>query len=435
MSKFTPNSVVLLLLTAFAVGVATYASHPLLVYTAVFLVTTNIVLFTWAQFSMRGLSIRRQHSNLTVATLPTDVEIELTRLGATTRYGTLGFDLHSELTPGKDYTPVAFLEATAGKPVLARYSLTPAKRGCFALGPFYLYGGDPFGFYKCWRKVEEYSEIVVLPRPISFSFTMPASTSYLAQDELETIAVSGNSSEFLGVREYRPGEPLKRVHWRSSARLGKLISRQYELNVAASLSVLVLVDENMLAGTGADTPLEYSLTMSASLAHATLSEKFHFNYLALMGKEHDTLAGSGARFYKELAIHLARLTGHGPVDWEGQGKIIVNYLPASSSLIVFTGELNDETRSRLRQFASHFRNLVVITFDTQSFERSKPSQSTGPSLAFGESYLVFELSYKSDLRVALTQVFAKSNLLAQGLSKASRPSAKEIHQSTAGGSG
>jgi uncharacterized protein (DUF58 family) len=411
LSKLTVNSVVFLFLTAFTVAVAVVFRNPLLVYTAIFLATSNVVLYVWAQASVRGMRIRRIHSNLAVATRPAEMTLELTNNRRSARYGTLGFDLHAELTPGQDYTPVAFLQAPPGVPVREHYLLTPARRGEFRLGPFYLYGGDPFGFYKCWCKIEEHTPLLVLPNPVPFHFTRPGSTSQLAQDELETVPLSGESNEFMGVREYAEGESMRRVHWRSTARMGKLISRQYEKNVAASISALLLADDRMLTGSGSETPLEYSITMIASLGQATLSERFHFSYLALMGNEHDTLAGTGRRFYQELAIRLAKLKAHGQVDWTRHGKALLTYMPASSSLIVFIAEINEAARQRLRRFAVHFRNLVVVTFDLHSFERAKPVDHPGPRLSFGESYLQFEVQYGDNLSRVLESVLAKPALL------------------------
>ena len=397
---------VLLGLTAFTVTVAVIFENPLLVYTAVFLVVTNIALFTWAQLSVSGMKVVRQVPRLAIAKQPTEVLIELTNLRRSARYGTLGFDLHQELTPGKDYTPVAFLDTPPGQAVEASYYIVPARRGVFKVGPFYLYGGDPFGFYKCWSKKEQFSELTVLPCPVAFRFQQPASTSFLSQDELETVPVSGNSTEFLGVREYIEGEPLKRVHWRTSARLGRLISRQYELNVAASVSALVLADEAMYTGTKVDNPLEYSLTMVASLGHATLAERFRMNYMALIGERYETASGTGRGFYEELSVRLARLTGVGNINWETQGRVLLGYLPAGSHLVVFTAAIDEPMRQRLRQLAVHYRGLSVVSFDLESFKTQRKSGEDGIEINLGDGYVIYKLSYGADLALVLSQCLA-----------------------------
>lgn len=402
---------VLIALTAFSVAVATIFQNPLLVYTAVFLVVTNLILFIWAQLSVAGISVKRRHPRLAVATRPMKVIIELTNKRHSPRYGTMGFDLHGELAAGHEYTPVAFLNAPPGQTVVSSYSVVPARRGVFRIGPFYLYGGDPFGFFKCWCQREEYSELMVLPNPISFRFVRPPSASMLKQDDMETVPVSGESTEFLGVREYVEGEPLKRVHWRSSARLGKLISKQYELNVAAAVSALVLVDKAMLTGGNVDNPLEYSLSMVASLGHATLSERFHLSYLALVGGQHDTVSGTGRNFYEELAIRLARLRGHGPVDRENHSRIILNYLPAGSSIIVFTASLDQATKEWLSHMSVRFRSLTAVTFNQESFKHHHPPARSGPRLSAETGYIVIEVHYGDDLAQILNQVCGNPQLL------------------------
>jgi len=410
-SKLTINSVVFLLLTAFTVAVAIYFRNPLLVYTAVFMVVTNAVLFIWAQYSVRGMSVVRRHPSSGMATHSLTVELDLTNHKPPDRYGTLGFDLHRELTPGQDYTPTAFLVAPAGITVSAEYQVTPPRRGQFKLGPFYLYGGDPFGFYKCWRKVEEVTEITIVPNPVAFSFTRPASASLLKQDELETVAVAGDSTEFMGVREYMEGESLRRIHWPTTARLGKLISRQYELNVAASISALVMVDEQMRLGSIVENPLEYSLRMVAGLGHATCVERYHLSYLALKGTDYDTLAGSGHSFYQELSLYLARLAGAGPIAWSSQAKLILNYLPANSCLIVFCAELSEATKQHFTRLAARFRSLAVVTFDRKSFEVERRISAPGPRMSFGEGYLSFEVQYGDDLSRVLGQVLARTSMI------------------------
>lgn len=403
-SKFTINSVVFLGLTGFTVAVAFYFRNPLLVYTAICFVTVNIALYMWAQYSVHGVEIKRVLPHLAVATHEIQVTIQLTNKRPFARYGILGFDTHSGVGGGKDSTPVAFLSAPKLQAVESSYSLVPLRRGQFTMGPFFLYGGDPFGFYKCWRKFEMHSKLTVLPCPVDFRFLSPPSTSYLAQDQMETVPVSGNSTEFLGVREYVQGEPFKRIHWPTSARTGKLISRLFELNVASSISTLLVADEGMLAGSHAETPLEYAVTMVASLANATARDRFHFTHLALSGDFATSHKGTGKQFYQELAISLAAFKGGEPINWDKGNKAILNYFPQGSSVIAFVPEVGGEMAERLNRIALHFCCLTVITFDRRSFERRRMPEMPGPKISMGQNFLVYTLSYGDNLSHALTVI-------------------------------
>src|SRR5688572_22687737 len=137
-ARLTVSSSVFLFLTLFTVSVAWYFSNPLLVYTAVFMVVSNITLFIWAHAAVRSLEVQRTVPKLAVATQPLDVRLRLTNRGPAPRFGILGFDLHGRLTPGVEYSPVAFLIAAPDEPSESSYRVTPPRRGEYRLGPFYL---------------------------------------------------------------------------------------------------------------------------------------------------------------------------------------------------------------------------------------------------------------------------------------------------------
>ena len=404
-SRFTLISVVFIILTVFTVSVATLFSHPLLVYTAVFMVTSNIALFIWAHTAVKTLEIKRELPRFGVATQPLTIDVTLRNQGQGTRFGLLGFDLHSRLTPGQDYSPVAFLEAKPGDSVAAAYQITPPKRGEYRIGPFYLYGGDPFGFYKCWNKFETYSDLIVLPCPVSYRIGRPLSLSRLAREEIETVPVAGQSMEFLGVREYMPGESPRRIHWRTSARLGKLISRQYEMNVAASISVLLLADDGMTVGSPVDSPLEYAVTLIASLGYATIGTPYRLHYLALLGDRHEHYDGGGPRFYQELAVRLAKLAGVGRTDWVSARRQVINHLPPQSSLVVFCAEITSTLREELNRLSAHYRQITVVTFDRTSFERAHPIELSPTA---GRGYRLLTVGYQQDLRQVLARIFSQA---------------------------
>jgi uncharacterized protein (DUF58 family) len=66
------------------------------------------------------------------------------------------------------------------------------------------------------------------------ALVLPRFTSLVGQPEVRELEASiaapraGSGTEMFGVREYRPGDPLRRIHWRSSARRGELVVREYE---------------------------------------------------------------------------------------------------------------------------------------------------------------------------------------------------------------
>jgi uncharacterized protein (DUF58 family) len=100
----------------------------------------------------------------------------------------------------------------------------PVRRGPVGVSGLSLEHGDPLGFF-AHRSHEVDAELaLVLPR-----FAALAARSHARELEASVAAPrAGSGTEMFGVREYRIGDPLRRIHWRSSARHGELIVREFE---------------------------------------------------------------------------------------------------------------------------------------------------------------------------------------------------------------
>ena len=105
-----------------------------------------------------------------------------------------------------------------------RRTLCPLERGPMVATSWVLESSDPLGFFRFRRGGADGEIGLVLPR-----FTSFASRPQARELEASVSAPrAGSGMELFGVREYRPGDPLRRIHWRSSARLGELVVREHE---------------------------------------------------------------------------------------------------------------------------------------------------------------------------------------------------------------
>jgi uncharacterized protein (DUF58 family) len=118
------------------------------------------------------------------------------------------------------------------------YDLHPPRRGLYPIGPFVVEYEDPFGMVGSVRAVGEADRLVVVPDVVE----LPAGGPALADGEGTAILVQrrvvGNDDD-LTTREYRPGDALRRVHWRASARHGELMVRQEEHRSHPDARILV----------------------------------------------------------------------------------------------------------------------------------------------------------------------------------------------------
>lgn len=136
------------------------------------------------------------------------------------------------------------------------------RRGAFAGGEVALTSGAPFGFLSSKRTVDVPSDLVVVPRWVemrSFPILEPSS---FPSDVLHERARTGAGEEFIGVRDYRPGDPPRHVHWRSTARAGHLVVREFEEEVASRVCIALAGED---AGVPPDSVFETLVSAAASI--------------------------------------------------------------------------------------------------------------------------------------------------------------------------
>ena len=113
--------------------------------------------------------------------------------------------------------------------------LTELKRGSVGSSNWTIGSSDPLGFFRGQRACPDAEVALVLPRFASLD-------RHREPREMEASIASprgGHGNELFGVREYRAGDSLRRIHWRSSARRGELVVREYEPPGLQTVSILV----------------------------------------------------------------------------------------------------------------------------------------------------------------------------------------------------
>ena len=113
--------------------------------------------------------------------------------------------------------------------------LKPLGRGALGATGWSIGTSDPPGFFVGRRQCPDGEIALVLPRFRSLSDRHQVR-------ELEAAAAApraGSGNELFGIRQYRPGDSLRRIHWRSSARRGELVVREYEPPGVQTINIVV----------------------------------------------------------------------------------------------------------------------------------------------------------------------------------------------------
>ena len=145
------------------------------------------------------------------------------------------------------------------------FAIATTRRGIVAVGPASTIRGDSLGLVRRVQTWSDATELYIHPRTVA----MNASTVGFIRD-IEGATAQGLSSadvSFHALREYVPGDDRRAIHWRSTARIGKLMVRQFEETRRSHLLIVLDLDTDAWAS---DDEFEIGVSAAASMARAAL---------------------------------------------------------------------------------------------------------------------------------------------------------------------
>lgn len=189
----------------------------------------------------------------------------------------------------------------AGAVATCAHRLTPEKRGEHTLPNARIVCGAPFGLFNSTKQVDHQESFLVYPAIEKLPTTRSRSRLSTALGELTSPRGLGDSHSLRSVREYRPGDDLRQVHWKASAKRGPhsaLLIREHHAPTPARL--------NLVLSNGAspedDHLFERAVTLAASILWSAHREGLQTNLWIRAEKEWNS-----ARRWQEQYTELARI--------------------------------------------------------------------------------------------------------------------------------
>jgi uncharacterized protein (DUF58 family) len=155
----------------------------------------------------------------------------------------------------------------AGESAEELFAIPTNKRGILEVGPVSVVRGDPLGLFERVHRRDEPVDLYVHPRTVLFS---GQSLGFLRDlDGLPTTDLSPDDVSFHALREYQPGDDLRHVHWKSTARTGDVMVRQYE---ETRRSHFVIALSRSSADYRDDAEFELAISVAGSLGLRALRD-------------------------------------------------------------------------------------------------------------------------------------------------------------------
>ncbi|HEV2796281.1 MAG TPA: DUF58 domain-containing protein, partial [Nocardioides sp.] len=254
----------------------------------------------------------------------------------------------------------------------ATYAVRSELRGQFDIGPMSVRVTDPFGLVELGRTFHATSRLTVTPRTVALP-TIPLGGAWTGSGDNRPRAFATGSAEDVTVREYRRGDDLRRVHWRSSARVGELMVRREEQPWQSRATVFLDNRGTSHRGQGAASSLEGAVTAAASIAVHLTHLGYTVRLVTASGDSRETqwhsqsAQASTVPLLEALAVVQLDHSPAPDTQWlaePGHGGLVVG---------VFGG-LGEPDLPFLRRLQHHASSSLAIALDVDAWAPHLPVQ-------------------------------------------------------------
>lgn len=304
------------------------------------------------------------------------------------------------------------------------------QRGRFTLGPLTLVSGDPFGLFQASRHLDEppQSTVIVYPATVDVPAFAPLVGFLQGGDRLRrrTHYVTTNVA---GVRDYAPGDSFNRIHWPSTARTGRLISKEFELDPTADVWLFLDLERAAQAELPwaelsswrsasrlpwepgpelelAPSTVEYGATIAASLAKHFIGRDRGVGFIAYSQRREVIPADRGERQLTKILETLAVIRAEGRIPLSEIISAEGAHLRRNATAILITSTDQDDWIAAARELGRRGVRAIAVLIESRGFGHPRGNLNLVEELSASgiSTYLV---RWSDDLANALARPYAQ----------------------------
>lgn len=274
------------------------------------------------------------------------------------------------------------------------------RRGLYEWGPLRVRGGDPFGIFQATRDYGAAQHILVYPRVVDLPRfqTPPASLPGEGRFRRRTHYITPNAS---GTREYAPGDPLSRIHWRSTAHTGQLMVKTFELDPTSDIWVIVDLEGRLQAGEGDESTEEYAITIAASVAQRYIAANRSVGLISFGGEYRVVEAERGQQQLSRILEALAVAKASGEIPLENLLLEEQRRFGRHTTLVLVTPSTEGRWLTTVQSLVQRGVRVAAVLVDAGTFGKGE-----SPLALYGEltasDILTYTVARGDDLSLALS---------------------------------
>ncbi len=285
------------------------------------------------------------------------------------------------------------------------------RRGRFTLGPITIASGDPLGLFRFERHIPTTTTIIVYPATFDLTgFELPGGR--LAGGGAMRRRAHYVTTNVAGVRDYAPGDSFNRIHWPSTARTGRLIVKQFEMDPTADIWIVLDMDQAVHVDRLMEEQLdlqqpavlwtrslkaeidpsteEYGVTLAASLARHFLAQNRSLGLIAYGQERQVVQLDRGERQVAKILETLAVIRAEGRWAIEHVLAAEERAFSRNTTVIIITPSTSVTWVAAVRDLKRRGVQVLAILLEASTFGQAPSSLEVVTSLAANNvpSYLV-----------------------------------------------
>ena len=350
------------------------------------LLTSFVLSWFWARYSLRKLNFRRTAASARVQVGDTfDERLMLDNISVLPKLWVQVAD--GSTLPGHRAGYVATLGGR--KRAIWRARTICRHRGRFQLGPVTATSGDPFGLFRRRIFLTPQHELLVLPQilPITNFALFTGGLPGRGRSSQRALQTTTNATT---IRDYIAGDALSRIHWRSSAHYNKLMVKEFDFDPAVDAWIFLDLHDAVQAGEGEQSTQEYGVTIAASIATYLLRQDLSVGMIVNAQQREILSLDRGDRQIERVLELLAVVTsGPGP-DLKEALALDALHFARNTVAIVITPSNSRDWHEGLRHLQRRGVQVAVVALNAASFE-NKPSDEDTLALLEGAGISVIRV--------------------------------------------
>ena len=337
---------------------------------------TAVLAFIWNWLTMLGLDVAIERRTRRVRVGDNIEERLVVRNNSRLAKPTLEVEDVTDM-PGYSNGMALSLSGNSFRSWLAR---APArKRGAYTLGPVRVSNSDVFGLFRREREFGGQEDLLVYPRIYDLpEFQIPS--AYISGDSSAHRRSHNLTPHAASVREYTFGDSFSRIHWASTARTGRLMSKEFDLGLSSDVWMIVDLHRDVQAGELEESTDEYAVSIAASLARKYERAQMPVGLVAYGDSRYVLPADTGSGQYERIMEYLARSKAEGSLPLEDVLVREEQLWGTQSALVIITSSHREGWAVAVRELVRRRIRVAAILVDGQSFGGMFETMSIVPAL-------------------------------------------------------